>query len=155
MSITRRADYAVRLMYELAQLPDGTTLTLRDVCEAAEVPEAFGEPLAQFLSEAGLVRSQGYRGQLYSLALPAAEILMSDIIEACEPDFSLSACTRNPDSCQRSGHCGVHRMWAALDSMVWQRLGSLSLAAVVAEGSKPEFALIPERLTQAGLTRGA
>lgn len=134
MSITRRADYAVRLMYELAQLPQQTSLSIRDICEVADVPEAFARPLAKFLAEADMIRLSGYRGQLLALARPASEISMADLIRACEPTFSLSACTLDPPSCSRSGHCNVHRMWAALDAVVWQHLEGLTLADVAAGG---------------------
>ncbi|HSQ21313.1 MAG TPA: Rrf2 family transcriptional regulator [Coriobacteriia bacterium] len=131
MSITRRTDYAVRLMYELAQLPQGATLSARDLCELAEVPESFGGSLVPFLKDAGLVRAEGYRDHLLSLALPAHEITMADIVGACEPEFSLSQCTRDPQSCGRSDHCGVHDMWEALDRVVWTRLKATTLAEVV------------------------
>jgi Rrf2 family protein len=130
MSITRRTDYAVRLMYELAQLPQGATLSARDLCELADVPESFGGSLVPFLRDAGLVRAEGHRDHLLSLALPPHGITMADIIRACEPDFSLSQCTRDPQSCGRSGHCGVHEMWEALDRVVWTRLEATTLAEV-------------------------
>lgn len=130
MAITRRTDFAVRLMYELAQLPSGATLSARDLCELADVPESFGTSLVPFLVDAGLVRSEGYSGHLLSLAKPADEISMGAIIRACEPDFSLAQCTRDPGSCPRARSCGVHGMWARLDDLVWQQLDAVTLAQV-------------------------
>jgi len=130
MAITRRTDFAVRLMYELAQLPSGATLSARDLCELADVPESFGTSLVPFLVDAGLVRAEGYRGHLLSLARPADQITMGAIIRACEPDFSLAQCTRDPGSCVRSRYCGVHGMWAELDGIVWHHLDSVMLAHV-------------------------
>lgn len=136
MSITRRADYAVRIMYELAQVPEAASLSLRDLCEAGDVPTSFAEPLVQFLVDAGMVRSAGYRGQLLSLALPASEISMADLIRTTDPTFSLSPCTVEPHSCARSPHCGVRRMWAELDDVVWQRLAAITLADVATGAAK-------------------
>ena len=130
MSITRRTDYAVRLMYELAQLPPGATLSSRDLCEVAEVPENFGASLVPFLIDAGLVRAGGYNSHLLSLAMPAGQISMAQIVRACEPGFSLSQCAREPDSCNRSSHCGVHVMWSEIDALLWRHLETTSLAHV-------------------------
>lgn len=136
MPITRRADYAIRLVYELAQLPVGATLSTRDLCEAAEIPENFGRSLIPYLVEAGMVTTDGYRDHLLMLSRPASQIRMSDVVRACEPTFSLSECVNDPGSCARTQHCGVHRMWADLDKMVWAELESRTLADVVAEGTR-------------------
>ncbi|MCK8115309.1 RrF2 family transcriptional regulator [Anaerosoma tenue] len=130
MPITRRTDYAVRMMYELAQLPPGATLSLRDLCELAQVPDSFGATIAAFLVESHLIRRSGYRDYQISLARPAMDITMAEVILACEPGFSLSQCAREPESCSRSPHCGVHTMWASLDHMVMSRLESVTLAHV-------------------------
>jgi len=132
MAITRRTDYAVRIMYELAQVPTGATLSIRDLCEAADVPENFGASIVTFLLAANLVRAEGYNKSLISLAVPPEQITMAQIIRACEPEFSLSQCTHEPQECARSPHCGAHRMWLELDAIVWQRLESISLAKVAA-----------------------
>ncbi|MBN2840173.1 MAG: Rrf2 family transcriptional regulator [Coriobacteriia bacterium] len=134
MPITRRTDYAVRMMYELAQLPPGTTLSIKDVCEIADVPESFGITIAAFLVESALVSATGFRNQLLSVARPADEITMDEIIYACEPEFSLSTCVRDPMSCKRSSHCGVHTMWVSLDTIVIDHLRSLTLAEVAHGG---------------------
>ncbi len=130
MSITRRTDYAVRIMYELAQLPPGVTLSTRDVCEIADVPESFGMTIAAFLVESELVSASGFRNQLLALARPADEITMDEIVYACEPEFSLSTCVRDPLSCKRSSHCGVHTMWVSLDTVVIDHMKSLTLAEI-------------------------
>lgn len=117
-------------MYELAQLPTGATLSIRDLCEAADVPQNFGASLATYLISAGLVRSEGYNSHLMSLARPAGEITMGQIIRASEPEFSLAQCTSEPESCSRSPHCGVHLLWMELDAMVWERLDAIALAEV-------------------------
>lgn len=144
MSITRRTDYAVRMMYELAQLPPGTTLSIKDACEVAGVPESFGFTVVAFLVESSLVNATGFRSQLLSLARPASEITMDEIIYACEPGFSLSTCVRDPLSCSRSSHCGVHAMWTSIDAIVIEHLRSITLADV-APGSSISVDILKSR----------
>lgn len=133
MAITRRSDYAVRMMYELAQLPEGTWLSVRDLCEAADVPATFGAPLVEFLVQAELIDASGSGRHMLSLSRPASQLTMAEIIRVADPDFSLSPCTVDPAMCDRSTHCGVHRMWADLDAVLWQRLEQTTLAQVVAD----------------------
>lgn len=150
MAITRRADYAVRLMYELAQLPEGASLSLRDLCEVASVPSSFAEPLVQFLVDAGFVRQSGARKQLLALTVAASDISMADIVRVAEPTFSLSPCVTSPESCPRSERCGVHRMWTGLDRLVWQELEKTTLAAV--SSSSPTVGAQPgQNVVAAGL----
>ncbi len=127
MAITRRTDYAVRLMLELAQLPPGVTLSRRDLFEAADIPESFGLTLVELLIASGLILAGGYNGHLLSLARPASAITMASVIRASEPDFSLAQCSRDPHQCNRSGSCAAHPMWADLDMLVWQRLDGVTL----------------------------
>ena len=134
MAITRRTDYAVRLMYELAQLPTSATLSHRDLCEAAEIPESFGSSLIAFLVEGGLVRAGGHRENLLSLARPADQIPVSWIVCACEPEFSISECAREPQSCPRSSRCGAHVMWVRLDQVIWDHLRTVTLADLTSMG---------------------
>lgn len=150
MTITRRADYAVRLMYELAQLPSGVTLSVRDLCDAAEVPASFGEPLVRFLADSGMVTVTGYRSNLLSLATPASEITMADVIRACEPGFSLASCSNDPGTCSRSPHCRVHRMWVGLDALLWHELEQITLEQV-ATGARPTVAVPTGAAVVAGL----
>lgn len=148
MSITRRTDYAVRIMYELGQVPYGASLSLRDVCALADVPESFGATIAAFLTEAALVSASGLNNKLLSLARTADQINMAEIVYACEPEFSLSQCARNPLVCDRSPRCGVHDMWDELDAVVVDHLMSVTLADV-ARGPQTDRpmveALVPTR----------
>ena len=137
-------------MYELAQLPPGTTLSIRDVCEVADVPESFGITIAAFLVESSMVSAAGFRNQLLSLARPARDITMDEIVYACEPEFSLSPCVRDPLSCERSSHCGVHTMWASLDTIIIEHLRSMTLAEV-AHGSGISADLLNSRAIARGV----
>lgn len=121
-------------MYELAQLPTAATLSLRDLCEAADVPVTFGSPLVEFLATAGLIRTTGYRDQLLMLATPPSEITMAEVVRIADPRFSLSQCTMDEECCSRLPECGVNRMWRSLELLLWQRLENTTLAHVVAGG---------------------
>jgi DNA-binding IscR family transcriptional regulator len=141
-------------MYELAQLPSGLSMSVRDLCGVAEVPESFGEPLVGFLIEAGLVVASGYRSHLLMLARHPADITMAEVVRTCEPAFSLSPCAQDPSSCSRSPRCGVHLMWVRLDRMLWVELEQLTLQQI-ASGRLPEEVVSPMATVVAGLLGSA
>lgn len=130
MPIKRRTDYAVRMMCELAQLPPGVTLSIRDACEVTDIPEGFGVTIAAFLVESSLVSARGLHNQLLSLARSASAITMDEVVYACEPEFALSVRARDPHSCKRSSHWGASMMWESLDSIIADHLRSITLADV-------------------------
>ena len=128
MAITRRSDYAIRLMYELAQLPPGSRVCARDLCEAAGVPETFGSSLLPFLVDAELVKTSGYQDALFSLACPAREITMASIVRAAEPAFSLASAATGPLSTGERPPSKARALWHDLDRLVWERLASTTLS---------------------------
>lgn len=128
MAITRRSDFAVRLMHALAQLPAGSRLSARDLCQAAGVPETFGSAILPFLVEAQLVQASGYQNALLSLARPAEQITLASVIRAAEPEFSLAATVTGPWPCEDKGPAAVQALWRELDRLLWDRLGEITLA---------------------------
>ncbi len=130
MEITRRTDYAIRLMVALAQ-GDGGPISVRQLAEEQHVPYAFARGIQRDLVAAGLAETKrGARGGL-CLARPAAEITLLDVIEAVEGPIALNMCTADPDWCQRMGSCSVHQVWRGADDLVRQYFGSKSLAGLV------------------------
>jgi len=133
MAITRRSDYAIRLMYELAQLPGGSRVSARDLCEAAGVPETFGSSLLPFLVDAELVKTSGYQDALFSLALPPEDITMASIVRAAEPAFSLASAATGPLSSGERPPSKARALWHDLDRLVWERLSSTTLEQLAAD----------------------
>lgn len=126
----RRADFALRMMCELAQLPPGAHLSIRDLCQSTDVPVIFGGPLVEMLAGAGLIRAQGSRQSLLSLSLPADRITVGQIMRVAEPDFSLSQYRCSYNTCTMPAECGVHRMWLTLDDVLWRQFDALTLADI-------------------------
>ncbi len=130
MQITRRADYAIRLLLELA----GTTerpLSVRTLSERQGVPYAFARAVQRDLSAANLITTvRGAAGGAI-LARPPEAITLLDVIEATQGPLSISVCSHDPDWCPRSGKCAVHRVWCGADSMLREYLGGKTLAGLI------------------------
>jgi Rrf2 family protein len=130
VEITRRTDYAIRLMLALAEAGGGP-VSVRERAERQQVPYAFARGIQRELVAAGLATTtRGATGGL-SLARPASEITLLDVIEAVEGPIALNICTADPDWCQRMGACSVHQVWRGADDLVKEYFGSKSLAGLV------------------------
>lgn len=132
MNITRRTDYAIRMLLEVARR-EGEPVSVRELADSQGVPYAFARSIQRDLVEAGFTRSR--RGTTGGLVLgrPAAQISLLDVVEAMQGPISCSVCTRDPDWCSRLGGCGVHPVWRGADELVRRYLGSRDLEGLVLE----------------------
>lgn len=130
MEITRRTDYAIRILMDLARRDDGP-VSVRKLAEEQDVPYAFARGIQRDLVSAGLVTSQrGATGGIV-LARTAADISLLQIIEATQGSISCAVCVRDRDWCSRMGGCSVHGVWRGADELMAEYLGSKSLAGLV------------------------
>ena len=97
LQITRKADYAVRLMMEVAAHP-GEIVNTAQVAKRQDIPRQFLRKVAQTLTMNGLLVSErGGNGGLI-LARPADQITVLDILRAVDV-LAVNDCTIAPDSC--------------------------------------------------------
>ncbi len=134
--ITRRADYAVRIMLELGQLDEGQRLPAGQVAAATGVPQPFLHKIVADLVEVGLIRTYLGPGGGLALARPAAGISMLDIVEAIEGPVCLNTCLIRPQECTRDVVCPAHGFWAGLQAEVASRLRGARLDRLVAEARR-------------------
>ncbi len=84
MRVSQRLDYALRALTAIAALPDGVTVAAGEVADRLGLPRRFVEQQITVLSKSGLVVSQrGARGGC-SLARPASDISVAEVVEALQ-----------------------------------------------------------------------
>ena len=145
MSITRRTDYAIRLIAALA-VSDGTPLSVRAAAEKQDVPYAFARSIQHDLVLAGMVKShRGAHGGIV-LARPADQITPFDIIEAVQGPISYASCTREVGWCPREEHCPFHSLWVGANKLLYAYFTRRSIAELLqmGGGEVPSFAGIEE-----------
>ena len=122
MQITRQADYAVRAILYLAQLDPGTRASTAQIAREQHIPLTFLAKIVSQLSAAGVVRAtRGAHGGV-TLARPADEITLLDIVEAIDGPIMLSDCTLNPTTCNASDQCVVRVVWCETRADLVKRL---------------------------------
>lgn len=111
MEISRRTDYGVRLILDLASLPDSGRASAHEIAVRQNIPRPFLAKIVSQLSLAGLVITFRGAGGGVALARPASQINLLEVIEALEGPIELNRCVIEPEACPRSGHCAVHVVW--------------------------------------------
>ena len=84
MRISAKADYAVRAVLELAAVAPGASLSAREIAAAQEIPQNFLENILAELRRAGVVQTHRGPGGGSSLARPAADITVGEILLAID-----------------------------------------------------------------------
>lgn len=132
--ISRGAEYAVRAMIDVASAEGGVLETTREVAEHQGIPKVFLPKIVQRLAQAGLLRA--YRGPAggISLARPAEQINLRQIIEAMDGPIALNTCLIMPGECPRQSICPIHEVWVKTQQDLLTSLESITLANLVVRG---------------------
>jgi Rrf2 family iron-sulfur cluster assembly transcriptional regulator len=130
LQLTRGGEYALRAMSYLACYPEGHVASLRDICQAQEIPESFLAKILQSLAHAGLAVSQRGAHGGFALARPATDISMRDIVEAVDGPIALNPCVLWPEECSRSDDCAVHEAWMLAQDQLMGVLGTVKLSSL-------------------------
>ena len=129
VGLTRRGDYAVRAMLDLARHEDATGWrSVREIAAAMDIPVRFLPQVMGDLVRAGLVEGQAGRTGGYRLRRPAASISTLEVVEAIEGDSGLTTCVLRGGPCGRDGFCDVHAVFAAAQEGMRTPLAATTLA---------------------------
>ncbi len=137
LQLTRKADYGLRLMVEVAAHTDGAIGTA-EVARRQQIPYQFLRKVVKTLVANGLLVSErGVHGGL-SLARPAASISMLDIVRAFH-SVGLNRCTVDPPRCDRRSFCPAFPVWAEAQQEVERVLGQARVSDLVRRLGTPAY----------------
>lgn len=138
MKISAQEEYGLRCLVQLANLPEGESLTLPQIAELEGISTANAGKLMWLLNKADFVQStRGTKGG-YSLSRPADEIRLSEIIKVLDEDVVDKHCgsyTGVLDSCVHNGDCGIRSVITGLHEIVEHALSQITLAQLVGNES--------------------
>jgi Rrf2 family protein len=133
MEISRRTDYGVRVILDLATLSDETRASTQEIADRQSIPAPFLAKIISQLSLSGLVTTFRGAGGGVSLARPPAEISLLQVIEALDGPVRLNRCVIEPSACPRDKVCPVHHVWAKAQVDLADLLSSTTFDQLVAE----------------------
>ncbi len=111
MRLSKRADYGIRMMVDLACRPNNQGVTIREICQRQGVTGPFLSKIATQAANAGLITTRPGRSGGLTLAKSADKITLLQVLEAVDGPITLNRCTSEPIGCPRSNKCAVHLIW--------------------------------------------
>jgi Rrf2 family protein len=128
MTITSRGRYALNAaLYLAVKYDDGIPVSAREIAEKCRLSEGYIEQIFVILQKAGYCFSiRGLRGG-YKLLKPPTEITVYEILETVEDTLRPVFCVVN-NTCEFSNACLSRPLWARIDKILRNRLGTLTFA---------------------------
>jgi len=130
MNITRRTDYAVHLIADLAKSSD-TSMGLRTLAECHDVTYAFARTVQKGLLKAGIIKTtRGINGGIM-LVKKLNEITLLDVFEAAQEPLSRTLDTSDASWCSCEGSCISNNMWDSTKKVLSEHFSKITMQQVV------------------------
>lgn len=132
MDITKKAEYAISILLELAISPEGEFLPSREIGEKQNIPQNLVPQLVSILSKEGWIEAiRGPKGGI-RLAVDPKTISLASVIESVEGPITVSRClVQQGKSCPNQTKCPLRNVWARAQQQVLEVLGDTSVADLV------------------------
>ena len=129
MLFKRESDYGIRIV---RALKEGNKLSVKEICDLEEIPEAFAYKILKKMQTNGIVSSErGPKGG-YNLSADLDKVTLYDILISVEPDFSVIPCMQ--ESCRRNTRtnpCKVHRELSSIQKQIIKSLSAKSMKEIL------------------------
>ena len=145
MKISAHEEYGLRCLVQLARAETkGESLTLAQIAEREGLSVANAGKLMWIMNKAGLVQSQRGASGGYTLARPAAEIRLNEVIRILDEDTVDQFCKTHTgvlDACIHTSDCGIRPVIVGLHEIVQSALSEITLAQLVGTEAKVDATL--------------
>jgi len=124
------------MVLDIAQHCENGPVRIQDIADRQGVSAKYLEKLIRKLKDVGFIKSKrGPRGG-HSLARPATEIPIGEVVHALEGDGSLVECRTGKEDCSRLEVCLTRRLWREASDAMYARLNSITLADLLADAEQ-------------------
>lgn len=135
MKLSAQEEYGLRCLLQLANAQrNGESLTLSQIASQEGISSANAGKLMWILTKAGLVQStRGIKGG-YTLARPATDIRLNQVIRVLEGEPAESHCKSYAgvlDVCVHTGDCGIRPVIIELHQIVDNALAEITLSQLL------------------------
>ncbi|MFQ5706613.1 MAG: RrF2 family transcriptional regulator [bacterium] len=138
MRISTACDYALHSLLYIAvhTRSDHASILIDDMATAQNIPKSYLAKIFQMLAKSNLVKSKrGAKGG-FSLARPAQEITMAEVVRAIEGTQPIYNCESLQDSCEMFPRCTILSVFREAEEKMYQVLSRTTLKDLVVEVSR-------------------
>lgn len=136
MRLSKRAEYGLRALLDLAlaQRAGRSHIRAREIRSLEGIPKAFLEQILSQLRLAGYLTTKRGRDGGYSLARPAAAIMVGDALRSLEQSLGPLGCVDDSCetvcSCPNKEHCGLRLLMVDVQAAMVEVMDRYSLADI-------------------------
>jgi len=131
MKLSTRSRYGTRLMLDMAEHQEEGPIRLRTIAKRQGIPAKYLEQIIIPLQKAHYVTSvRGNKGG-HMLARRPQEITVGEIVALMEGGRKLTACSDNPEACERAAMCVTRLLWKEAMEAMYEKLNAVTLADLV------------------------
>lgn len=135
MEISRRTDYAIRLVVAMLQ-NDGNPLSVREAAEIQDVPYSFARGIQHDLVNKGVVKTtRGAHGGMV-LSVDPETYTLAELVETVQGPISLAVCQSEDGWCPRDTTCVFHKVWDGASAVLQEYLSSVTIKDLLS-GKQP------------------
>jgi Rrf2 family protein len=128
MIFSSSTEYAIRGLSELAIRADAGPTIVDDLVAGTDLPRDFLAKVFQKLVRGGILRSMKGRGGGFSLARPAHEITIMNIVEAIDGPQLFDLCVVGLERCNDQMPCPQHDLYKPIRQRLKDYLTTTTLA---------------------------
>jgi Rrf2 family protein len=153
LGISRQTDYAARVVLHLACLAPGARVPIADIAKHRMLPLEFVRRIVGDLVKAGILATSRGSGGGVSLARPAADITLGEVVQAMEGGVALNHCVSDRRVCPLAAACPVQSVWVEATHVLEGYLASVHFDALAQRSEMHQPAHL--RVQEIGRVRGA
>jgi len=127
MILSQASKYAVRAVLCLAKCGDEAPVLGKEIAAQLDAPAHFLAKILQTLAKQGLLHSYKGRGGGFSLARPAADIPVIEVVQAIEGPRFGEGCFLGLAKCSDETPCAMHHEWKRIKADLLDVLGGNSV----------------------------
>ena len=131
MKISTKGRYGLRILLDLATHQKKGPVNLGDISKRQGISEKYLWQVINLAKSAGLITSvRGPKGG-YTVAKPANQINVLEIIAALEGPIILVDCLDKSESCERASSCVTRDVWAKIEDNMKKTMATITLQDLV------------------------
>lgn len=120
--ITKKAEYAIVALADLAMLPPGQKTTTREIVERRNVPSNLIAQLLATIRQAGWVESTRGAGGGVLLCSDPEQITLREVIELIDGPVKITRCLLQSMPCGNKPSCPLRDVWQEAQEKMLQVL---------------------------------
>jgi Rrf2 family protein len=128
LRLTKKADYGLMALKYLAEQPEGSARSAKEIAEAYHIPPPLLAKILQTLARAGLLASHAGTNGGYALARPSTEISAFEVIRAIDGPLFITSCITIHGTCDLAGHCTIKEPLRKVNDSIKELLSGIRIS---------------------------